>query len=766
MQRSFLSFLFLVLFSAPQALYSQAIDPFGPNNYFKSATPLLVDSFAVDTLDATDIDIVNFHLPACKAYRVFFGFQDTTNSTLSILQYALYNSLDTVNALYSGLANKMWNRSFSLNGQGDYYLKVQALVPEEVKMYGIILLTDTNDTDECNNAAAEAISLPLNSDREFKLNGMLPNGKPDEDWFAVEVPRCGILSVHVLGAAANQRLVLSVLDNQLQTVFQDTAVVAGETVFTNALVESGKFYIRISETGNGPVDHFISSPLMLSLSFDSTEIAECNNRFEQAYPIELDKAFKARLYGVDYRQSEQVWDQDYFTIPTTGCGVLNLSFTDVPADQALVVTLYNAQKQQIDYAVAGCHGCNVFLSTLTNGQAVYIKVTEYNGCCTGNNAVYNLSKLPFTILGSMDTSDVYECNDIFSSATVIDRNDTVQFKIFGRNSANRLGDADRDIFKLYSRECSELVLTVDQIPSGFDLKAGIYADSIHINNPMTEAVSKGPDSLKLTVQLAADQSYYLIFQEDGNNAYSNQFIRARFNWTNKGPATPVISLIGNTGLCPGDSVILVSSELMNNRWSTGDTTQSIVVKAPGTYRDTLLGAGTCYALSEPVVVSAMGDPVADFAFARFDETLVFSNQSIDGVNYTWDFGDGNQSSDENPSHRYSTAGSFEVSLIAENPCGSDTVRKQVQSVTSIESLKNQPVSVYPQPSDGRFMLQFPAGTPSKLSCQISDIFGRIVYSGTTDLQGGMQVDLPSGLYFLILVKDGHQNKIPLVIQHH
>jgi len=43
--------------------------------------------------------------------------------------------------------------------------------------------------------------------------------------------------------------------------------------------------------------------------------------------------------------------------------------------------------------------------------------------------------------------------------------------------------------------------------------------------------------------------------------------------------------------------------------------------------------------------------------------VTFTNNSVNGVSYTWDFGDGTQSSLENPSNTYTQAGLYSVKLI-------------------------------------------------------------------------------------------------------
>lgn len=47
-----------------------------------------------------------------------------------------------------------------------------------------------------------------------------------------------------------------------------------------------------------------------------------------------------------------------------------------------------------------------------------------------------------------------------------------------------------------------------------------------------------------------------------------------------------------------------------------------------------------------------------------NQTLQFTNNSIDGVTYEWNFGDGTTSEEENPSHVYTMAGTYTVTLTA------------------------------------------------------------------------------------------------------
>ena len=55
-------------------------------------------------------------------------------------------------------------------------------------------------------------------------------------------------------------------------------------------------------------------------------------------------------------------------------------------------------------------------------------------------------------------------------------------------------------------------------------------------------------------------------------------------------------------------------------------------------------------------------------------TVDFEDLSTeDPTSWAWDFGDGEASSDQNPSHTYQTEGIYSVSLTATNADGSDTM---------------------------------------------------------------------------------------------
>ncbi|MCB0588942.1 MAG: PKD domain-containing protein, partial [Phaeodactylibacter sp.] len=61
--------------------------------------------------------------------------------------------------------------------------------------------------------------------------------------------------------------------------------------------------------------------------------------------------------------------------------------------------------------------------------------------------------------------------------------------------------------------------------------------------------------------------------------------------------------------------------------------------------------------------------------------LSLTNNTTGADSYAWDFGDGNTSSETQPTHSYGQDGTYTVQLIATNTCGNDTTTQEVTVVT-------------------------------------------------------------------------------------
>ena len=131
-------------------------------------------------------------------------------------------------------------------------------------------------------------------------------------------------------------------------------------------------------------------------------------------------------------------------------------------------------------------------------------------------------------------------------------------------------------------------------------------------------------------------------------------------------------------------------------WDFGDTNTSTdqnpahTYAAAGTYTVSLTvtdDLGATNATSQDVTVSAPnGDPVAGFTFTTTDLTADFTDTSTDDgtiASWSWDFGDTNTSTDQNPTHTYAAAGTYSVQLIVTDNLGAVDTTSQSVTVSDV-----------------------------------------------------------------------------------
>lgn len=128
--------------------------------------------------------------------------------------------------------------------------------------------------------------------------------------------------------------------------------------------------------------------------------------------------------------------------------------------------------------------------------------------------------------------------------------------------------------------------------------------------------------------------------------------------------------------------------------------------------------------SIPVLVTPQ--PIASFGYSSNELAVSFVNTSIYADNYLWDFGDGEQSSGLEPEFTFPDFGSYEVTLIASNSCGEDSITMTINLTAPIFASFNftegegcAPIEVqFTNTSTGLFdelTWNFPGGTPSASS---------------------------------------------------
>lgn len=150
-------------------------------------------------------------------------------------------------------------------------------------------------------------------------------------------------------------------------------------------------------------------------------------------------------------------------------------------------------------------------------------------------------------------------------------------------------------------------------------------------------------------------------------------------------------IVNSPKICSGEKAILIANGATTYTWSPGTVyiaVDRVSVEPLATTSYTVTGYKAGCKDSAISTVTVNPAPVANFN-GPFEGcapiTVNFINTSTNSTAYSWNFGDGSQSSQQNPVHVYTKAGSFNVSLIATNSICTDTL------------LKTAVVNVYPIP---------------------------------------------------------------------
>jgi hypothetical protein len=152
----------------------------------------------------------------------------------------------------------------------------------------------------------------------------------------------------------------------------------------------------------------------------------------------------------------------------------------------------------------------------------------------------------------------------------------------------------------------------------------------------------------------------------------------------------------------------------------------------------------------------IGEPTVTIS----EDTAKFSSSTIANnfINYHWDFGDGNTSSEADPVHIYSTPGVYTAKLYGDN-CLINTEEKTLELEIKIivglnESAYNTEVSISPNPASAVLNIILPESVKQS-DYKIYNPLGQVVKTGKINTRESIELnDLVKGFYFIQFSNSG------------
>ncbi|MFY0598726.1 MAG: choice-of-anchor B family protein [Cyclobacteriaceae bacterium] len=157
-------------------------------------------------------------------------------------------------------------------------------------------------------------------------------------------------------------------------------------------------------------------------------------------------------------------------------------------------------------------------------------------------------------------------------------------------------------------------------------------------------------------------------------------------------------------------------------------------------------------------------PIASFSSNQNDQTVTFTNESTDGETYLWDFGDGNVSSDENPTHIYANINTFVVKLTVTNDCGSDTFSSEQNLLTggTLANISLKNFDLYPNPASGFFTLK----NHDHHTLELKDLSGKLVLKSSLSMKETTipLKEISKGVYLVTLIGIKSKETLRLIVK--
>lgn len=229
------------------------------------------------------------------------------------------------------------------------------------------------------------------------------------------------------------------------------------------------------------------------------------------------------------------------------------------------------------------------------------------------------------------------------------------------------------------------------------------------------------------------------------------------------PVAPVVT-VADSVICAADSTLVNSSgSFPFYHWNNGDTRSFTYANAAGGYWVTVTDANGCSAESNHVIVNVY--PIPSIAIIVSGDTL----SSFGVVAYQWYFNNTIIPGATDPVYVAEFSGNYAVGVVDANGCSAVSSDVAVVKSGLDQLFPAEQFRIFPMPASSSFMLQFTGAESIRLTCQLFNVIGEILWKDSglirsMELKRINVSTFPSGVYLLQLQINNMQSVMKIVVQ--
>jgi PKD repeat protein len=249
--------------------------------------------------------------------------------------------------------------------------------------------------------------------------------------------------------------------------------------------------------------------------------------------------------------------------------------------------------------------------------------------------------------------------------------------------ASRTDDGTKVFFTWAGSDAVPVALSPNLFGCGFDVVNKNWTPMVNFTscNPVTSGKILFPKMAENVLNVAGGWELPVIYGEStvgtdvaqiSNFRYLDSLKFTNANFTNPQCVNAISFAQPDTlVICQGQQDTLTVVSAFNElRWSTGSTANNLVVTNAGMYY--VAARNGCCIGFDSVFVMIDSLPVAGYTHTSGALAVGFTETATNENSWAWNFGDGNTSTQQNPTHTYINVGTYNVCLIASDQCGADT----------------------------------------------------------------------------------------------